>query len=58
VLSGRFFSLANPAAAIYIPHSDYFPIFEPDVKALRCACYLRDTDGDGFLYGNDIYSYA
>jgi len=41
------FSLADPAGAAYTPHSDHFPIFEPDVKALRCARHLRHTDGNG-----------
>jgi hypothetical protein len=41
------FSLAHLAVAVYIPHRDNFPIFEPDVKALRRARHRRDTDGDG-----------
>jgi hypothetical protein len=41
------FFLAHTAAAVYIPNGDHFPIFEPDVKARRCARRLRGTDGDG-----------
>jgi hypothetical protein len=41
------FSLALPAAGVYIPNGVDFPIFEPDVKAFRRARRLRDTDGDG-----------
>ena len=41
------FSLAHPIAEAYIPRSDDFSIFEPDVKALRCARHFRDTDAGG-----------
>lgn len=43
----RHFSLAHPAAAVYICVSDFFLIYEPDVQALRCDRHLRDTDRDG-----------
>lgn len=49
------FSLAHPAATVYIPHGDHFPILEPDVKVHRCARQLRDTNGDGVQERSDSY---
>jgi hypothetical protein len=41
------FFVAHLAVEVYIPNSDDFLTFEPDVKALGCARRLWDTDGDG-----------
>ena len=43
----REFLLVHPPGAAYNLYGVDFPIFEPDVKALRSARHLRDTDGDG-----------
>ena len=39
------FSFAPPAAAVYIPHGDHFPLFEPDVTALGRARLWGGADG-------------
>jgi hypothetical protein len=44
VAISNIYSLAPPATATYITLCDDFPIFEPDVMALRRACYSWHTD--------------